>query len=96
MFGKRFNILSIAGFKIGIDVSWFFIAILLSWTLAVGYFPVNYPHLTSGVYWLMGILGMLGLFVCVILHELGHAVVARHYDLPIYKLPSSYLEALPK
>lgn len=86
MFGKRFNILSIAGFNIGIDISWFFIAILLSWTLAVGYFPVNYPHLTSAAYWIMGILGMLGLFVCIVLHELGHAIVAKHYDLPISQI----------
>ncbi len=82
MFGKRFNILSIAGMKIGIDVSWFFIAILLSWTLAAGYFPYRYSNLSTGTYWLMGVLGMLGLFVCVILHEMGHAFVARHYKLP--------------
>lgn len=82
MFGKRFNILTIAGLKIGIDMSWFFIAILLSWTLAAGLFPLHYPNLSPSDYWLMGITGMLGLFICVILHEMGHALVARHYKLP--------------
>jgi Zn-dependent protease/CBS domain-containing protein len=83
MFGKRINIFSIAGFKIGIDLSWFFIAIILSWTLAAGYFPILYPKQPPATYWLMGIFGMIGLFICVILHELGHACVARHYGLPI-------------
>lgn len=82
MFIKRIHLITIAGFKIGIDLSWFFIAILLSWTLAAGYFPILYPKLSSGEYWFMGIIGMLSLFICVILHELGHAVVARHYKLP--------------
>jgi Zn-dependent protease/CBS domain-containing protein len=86
MFGKRFNIMTVAGFKIGIDISWFFIAILLSWTLASGYFPFLYPHLSAGVYWTMGILGMLGLFVSVVLHELGHAVVARHFKLTVSQI----------
>jgi Zn-dependent protease/CBS domain-containing protein len=83
MFGKRINILTFAGIKIGIDLSWIFIAVLLAWTLASGYFPFRYPHLSSGIYWLMGIFGMLGLFICIVLHELGHALVAKHYKLPI-------------
>lgn len=86
MFGPRFNILTLAGFRIGIDFSWFFIAILLSWTLAAGYFPHYYPNLSAGAYWLMGISGMLGLFVSVVLHELGHAVVARRYNLNISQI----------
>ena len=86
MLGKRINILTFAGIKIGIDISWIFIAILLSWTLAVGYFPFRYPDLSHNVYWLMGVLGMLGLFVCIVLHELGHALVAKHYKLPISQI----------
>ena len=86
MFGKRYNLLTFAGFKIGIDTSWFFIAIILVWTLAEGYFPYYYPNLTTGMYWLMGLLGMLGLFVSVILHELGHAVVARRFEMPISQI----------
>lgn len=86
MFSKRFNFLSFAGIKIGIDISWLFIAILLSWTLAAGHFPFHYPNLSPGTYWLMGIIGMLGLFTCVVLHELGHAIVAKHYKLPISQI----------
>lgn len=86
MFGYRINLFSLAGFRIGIDISWFFIAILLSWTLAVGYFPFYYPHLSPQNYWLMGLLGMLGLFISVILHELGHAVIARKFNLNISQI----------
>lgn len=86
MFGKRFNFLTFAGIKIGIDISWFFIAILMTWTLAAGYFPYFYPGFTEGMYWLMGLIGMLGLFLCVTLHELGHAMVAKHYKLPIEQI----------
>lgn len=86
MFGKRFNLITINGFKIGIDISWFFIAVLLTWSLASGYFPFRYPTLNPATYWFMGLFGMLGLFLCIVLHELGHAIVARHYNLPISQI----------
>lgn len=82
MFGKRLHIGRLAGFDIGVDLSWFFIAILLTWTLAEGYFPLFYPDLKPKLYWMMGLLGMLGLYLSVVLHEIGHAIVARHYGLP--------------
>jgi Zn-dependent protease/predicted transcriptional regulator len=86
MFGKRLNLCTFAGIRIGVDISWIFIALLLSWTLASGYFPFLYPELSLQMYWTMGIAGMLGLFLCILLHELGHALVAKHYKLPISQI----------
>ena len=34
----------------------------------------------------MGVLGMIGLFLCVILHEFSHALVAKAYGLPISQI----------
>lgn len=82
MFNNRLNLLQVSGIKIGVDITWIFIAILLSWSLAGGYFPFLYPNLSVGTYWLMGILGMVGLFICITLHELGHALTAKHFDIP--------------
>lgn len=86
MFQKRFHILTFAGIPIGIHASWFFIAIFLTWTLAAGHFPYLYPGLPVNSYWTMGLSGMLGLFICIILHELGHALVAKHYKLPVAQI----------
>lgn len=83
MFGKRLNILNVGGIKIGVDISWLFIAILITVSLALGYFPYYSPHQSQEAYWIMGFIGMLGLFICVILHELGHSLVALHYKIPV-------------
>lgn len=40
--------------------------------------------LTAGLLpWLLGVSAALGLFVSVLLHELGHSLVARRYGLEI-------------
>lgn len=83
MFGPRFHLCNLFGFPLRIDLSWLFIAVLLTWSLASAYFPHMSPDLEPGTYWIMGVVGMLGLFGSVVLHELGHALVARRYALPI-------------
>jgi hypothetical protein len=56
------------GFEVKIDLSWIFIALLLTWSLAQGYFPAAYPRLPQAAYWLMGAADALSLFVLIILH----------------------------
>ena len=81
MITKRFKICSLLGFPIYLDLSWFVIAILVTWSLATGVFPRQVEGLTSTAYWTMGVVGALGLFASILAHELGHAVVARRFDL---------------
>jgi len=83
MNGKNLTLIEVFGFKIKINISWVFIAVLLSWALAQGYFPAVYEGLTRTTYWWMGIVAVLGLFVSILLHELAHSVVARAYGMEI-------------
>jgi Zn-dependent protease/CBS domain-containing protein len=83
MFGRRYRLFSIFGFEIKLDASWFVLAFLITWTLGMGYFPAVVPGLTRTTYWVMGVAGALGLFASIVLHELGHAVVAQRNDIPM-------------
>lgn len=72
MFGRPIHLITIFGFRIRLDWSWFIIAFVLTWSLAVGVFP-RMPEtegLSQAAYWIMGAAGTVGLFVCVALHEL--------------------------
>jgi len=73
----------IFGIPVGLHVSWFLIFGLVTWSLAVGYFPTEYPALSPLSYWVMGAVTSLLFFVSVFAHELGHAVVARRNDIPV-------------
>lgn len=65
--------------------SWFLAVFLISWTLAIGFFPQTLPEYAgdSRVYWGLGLLASLGLFVSILLHELGHAFVAKRFGIPV-------------
>ncbi len=82
MFPARFRLFSLLGFGVSVDISWFFLAFYIVLSLT-RYFPTVVPHQNSYIYIVMGILGALGLFLSIILHELAHAVMARKFGLPI-------------
>lgn len=63
MFGKSFTLFRLFGFAVGLDASWIFLALLVTWTLASGLFPQQFEGLSAGVYWSIGIVGAIGLFV---------------------------------
>lgn len=83
MFGKRIKLFSIFGFDVGIDMSWIILAFLIAWSLSVGLFPFQFKGLSTGTYWLMGIVGAAGLFLSIIFHELSHSLVARRFGMPM-------------
>lgn len=83
MFGRQLKLFTLMGFEIKVDFSWIFLAILVTWSLATGYFPSVYSHFDERTLWLMGGAGALGLFVSIIFHELAHSVVARAFGMKI-------------
>lgn len=83
MFEHRVTLFKLFGFEVRVDASWLFLALLITWTLATGYFPYQQPHLRTADYWWMGIASALGLFVSIVLHECSHSVVARRFGLPM-------------
>ncbi len=75
--GRIFNI------PIGLDYSWFLIFILIIWSLAASYFPMEFKGWPIAEYWIVGALTAVLFFVSVLLHELGHSVIAIHYKVPV-------------
>jgi Zn-dependent protease/CBS domain-containing protein len=71
------RLFKIAGIDIDINISWIIILVLLTWSLATGWFSVLYPGWSTATYWLVSLISALLLFVSVLLHELAHSLVAR-------------------
>ena len=83
MFTRRFKLFDLLGFPIFIDLSWFVIVLLITWPLATNLFPFFYEGIPTSTYWWMGLAGAIGLFISILAHELGHALVARRFDMPM-------------
>jgi len=83
MFGRRIPLFSLMGFKVGIDITWFLLAVLITWSLADGVFPRYFAGHTSATYWWMGAAGAVGLFISIVFHEFCHSIVAKHFGLPM-------------
>ena len=83
MFKNRFNLGKVLGIPLRIDGSWLLIFAWVTWSLAVSYFPENYPAWSSGLTWSLSVLTSLVFFGSVLLHELGHALTARAQGSPV-------------
>jgi Zn-dependent protease len=77
--GGSIPLARVFGIRIGVDVSWFFVLFLIIWQLS-GYFDdIGFG---SGAFVLATVSALL-FFLSVLLHELGHALVAIRNGIPI-------------
>lgn len=82
-FHATFSFGRIAGVRVGAHWSWVLVVWLVVWSLAAEVFPDEAPGLSGGAYVAMAAVATLAFFASLLLHELGHAVVARREGMEI-------------
>ncbi len=85
--GRSRTLFRIFGFPIKIHPTWFFLFMLIVFSLSskTGLFRqwMGDEPVGAATYWALGVLGALGLFASLIAHELAHSVVARYTGIPV-------------
>src|SRR5260370_27756255 len=82
-----FRIGRIADIDIEANVSWLVILVLLTFSLAVSWFPAAAPGQSALTYWVLGFIAALLLFASVLLHDVAHSLVATARGLPVKRIP---------
>jgi Zn-dependent protease len=77
--GGSIQVGRVFGIRIGVDYSWFIVLFLIIWNLS-GYYDDVTPGSDAFV---LAVVSALLFFLSILLHELGHAVVALRNDIPI-------------
>ena len=70
------------GIEVGLHLSWFTTALLITLSLADQFHAIN-PDWEEGVIWATAITTGPLFFFTIILHELSHALVAKARNLPV-------------
>jgi Zn-dependent protease len=72
----------IFGIRIGVSYSWFVVLFVLIYWLSQYYFPEVMQGSQTTAY-VVAVVGALGYFASLVLHELGHALIARRLGIGI-------------
>jgi Zn-dependent protease/CBS domain-containing protein len=83
IFHASFRLGRVAGVEIGANWSWLIVVGLIVWSLGAVEFPDQVPGLSDGAYVAMAVAATALFFASLLLHELGHAVVARRENMQI-------------
>ncbi len=74
----------IFGIKVGFSWSVILVAALYVYILAQYEFPNQVLGMSSSDYWIAGVVGALLFFLCLLAHELGHALMAKRAGIGVY------------
>ena len=96
MFNLSYRLpVKLLGIPIRLDVSFLLVLAFFTWVIGgqveayatLLNLPVNPDTLTRGATpYLLGLLSGLGLLLCVLVHELGHALTARRYGVEVQEI----------
>jgi Zn-dependent protease len=78
----NFQLARIFGIRVGVSYSWFVVLFFLIYWLSNYYFHEVIGG-STGTDYAVAVAGAIGYFASLILHELGHALVARRLGIPI-------------
>jgi Zn-dependent protease len=81
---QSIKLMDLFGFRIGVDRSWFLILFLLIFLLSSQFRQAL--HSSDGVAYLTTVITVLVLFGSLIVHELGHALVARREGIQVRRI----------
>jgi Zn-dependent protease len=79
--GGSIQLARVFGIRIGVDASWFVVLFLIIWSLS-GYYEDLFPGEGTKAF-VLATVSALAFFLSILLHELGHAVVAIRNGIPI-------------
>jgi Zn-dependent protease len=80
--GRSIKLAQVFGVRVGVDPSWFVVLFLIIWLLS-GAFRDVFPDARGILPFALAVLTALLFFASVVVHELGHAVVARRNGISI-------------
>jgi Zn-dependent protease len=78
------KLMDLFGFRIGVNRSWFLILFLMIFLLSGDFRSVL--HSSDGVAYLTTVVTVLVLFGSLIVHELGHALMARRHGIAVHRI----------
>jgi Zn-dependent proteases len=76
----------IKGIDIELNYNWIVIFLLITYMFANYYFPTYFKDWPQWVYWAEGAFIGIMLFVSVLLHELSHSLVSKHFGIAVNKI----------
>lgn len=82
---RGWRIFTIAGIDVEINYSWIFILIMLVLALTTE-FTIAVPEAPAWQAQLGGLLAALGLFACILAHELAHSLTAMRYGVSVARI----------
>lgn len=83
---NAYRVASILGIQIHVHYTWLIIFGLITWSLAEGFFAVRFPGWSAFQVIAAGLTTSLLFFSSVLIHELGHSLVAIRRGVPVRRI----------